>query len=486
LEDGLRKLDDGPFNQYIPDLDWNSLDVNFTLPFTCRHLISPNYRLREESQSPEHHGSEILNRVLELLEVSANDFDVIQPLTIYGLDSLSAAKLSSILRPYVSMSQMQLLGGATWSEIQQKLQHSIPPNYQGENVPLNDAPATDILLDILGVVAADFSPEIPLRSYGLDSLGASRLATALQPFLPVTQMQLMGQATWAELLELGRLPRDSYTGSASKPLVEICGGTGPPLIVLPGGNGSASPFWGLRKNFHGPLWAIQITESTPLESLSALVGFWMDRILEKRPRGPYSLAAYSASTLPAVALTKLMEDAGEVVIQLTFVDHCPALWARPDAEALLREKTVEEFENLTEASVLEMLRNDPATGPAEFQSPQDVRGSPAVPPDSRFQVETRRAMMALIFEFLRQFYPVGSEKSYGTFISPFESWLYSVKAPLVLVIAEHGILHSAPGGAWPDLGASRFPRPVKVHYIRGVGHFGIFRNETVASILEGC
>ncbi|KAF7348045.1 Polyketide synthase [Mycena sanguinolenta] len=101
LEDALRKLDDQPFNQYIPDLDWTSLNVRFPLPMMCRHLSSPLSRPTVEAKPRQLNGEDILGRVLELLEVSPDEFDVTQPLTTYGLDSLSATKLASIL-PLIS------------------------------------------------------------------------------------------------------------------------------------------------------------------------------------------------------------------------------------------------------------------------------------------------------------------------------------------------------------------------------------------------
>ncbi|KAJ7096113.1 hypothetical protein C8R44DRAFT_379140 [Mycena epipterygia] len=485
LEDGLRKLDDGPFNQYIPDLDWNAVDDLFTLPVTCRHLIS---RKHGRSAVPNPHRpneGEFLTHVLELLEVSLSDFDATQPLTIYGLDSISAAKLSSILRPYASISQMQLLGGVTWAEIEKEVRSAAPTDFQGESLLLDDNSAKDILLDILGVSPEDFSPHTPLNSYGLDSLGASRLATALRPFMVVTQMQLMGQTTWAELLQLVTHTRESLPDPTGQPLVEICGGSGTPLIILPGGNGSMGLFFGLRRHFEGPLWSIQITESTPLESFASLVGFWKQEICGKRPHGPYRFAAYSASTLLGVALTKLMEDCGEEVIQLTFIDHCPTLWTHEKSEALLREKTVEEFRDLSNESVLSMLRNDPATGIEAVMGYQAaIRGLPEAPLSTRTEVKITKAVMTLIFQFLQQFYPTTTAKSYSTFVEPYKTWLFSAKAPISVVIGEHGIVHSAPGGTWPDLGASRLAKPVKVHYLSGVGHYGLFKDPRFAPMLN--
>ncbi|KAF8209013.1 hypothetical protein K438DRAFT_1960740 [Mycena galopus ATCC 62051] len=407
LEDGLRKLDDVPFNQYIPDMDWDSIDTNFTLPRSCRHLISPTYLRKSHSKSLDNHGR-ILDQVLDLLEVSPHDFDATQPLAVYGLDSLSAAKLSAILRPYGSFSQMQLLGGVTWSQIENEIQ-SLP---------------------------------LPLP-----------------------------------------------TSAPSTPsLVEICPGSGIPLIILPGGNGSIALFYGLRPYFRGALWALQITDSTPLETFNGLVAFWKHQICAKRPHGPYRFAAYSASTLFGVALTKAMEDSGEEVLELTFIDHCPALWLQDRSEELLRERTVAELHAVSDESVLDMLRNDPSTGSEAFANyDAALRGMPDAPANAQMEVRVTRAVMSLVFHFLHHFYPDPdtTRRSYRTFRDAYSAWLTSVKARrLVVLVAEHGIVHSAPGGAAADLGANRFPGCMEVHHVKGAGHYGLFRDQSVARILD--
>ena len=81
--------------------------------------VSPHAAV--SSKSPQGQREEIFLRVLRLLEVEAVDFDAKQPLITYGLDSISAARLVSILRPFAIFSQLQLLGGITWSEMESKL-----------------------------------------------------------------------------------------------------------------------------------------------------------------------------------------------------------------------------------------------------------------------------------------------------------------------------------------------------------------------------
>lgn len=121
MEDGLRKLDEGPFNQYIPDFDWTPVRRRFQIPPICGLLAGTSAAECFTVAEVDAGRDGLRARVLELLEVSAEDFDATQPLTTYGLDSISAARLAAILRPHVSVSQMQLLGGVTWSGIERQL-----------------------------------------------------------------------------------------------------------------------------------------------------------------------------------------------------------------------------------------------------------------------------------------------------------------------------------------------------------------------------
>ncbi|KAF8193609.1 hypothetical protein K438DRAFT_2017705 [Mycena galopus ATCC 62051] len=476
LEDGLRKLDAGPFNRYIPDLNWDFLHSNFVLPMTCSHLLSSKYQSGSPIQPPLHDCEAILCRVLELLEVSAENFDATQPLTVYGLDSLTAAKLA----PFLPISQMQLLSGVTWAEVEVRIRQSIAASADSFD---GRPSAAKILLDILDVLPSDFDANMPLSSYGLDSLGATRLAAALRPYIAVTQMQLMGHRTWAELSQLDDpSARERSLDLAGIPLVEICDGSGIPLIIIPGGNGLVTAFFGLRKHVHGAIWALQVTEATPFESLTALLAFWKQQICAKRPRGPYRFAAYSSTTIFGVALTKLLEEAGEEVLQLVFLDHSPMLWTLERAELVLREQTVEEFRRLLDESVLTLARNDPSV---EDRMVLDLQAAFQDNPDasavSRTEVDTAWAIARLLFDFLGQFYLGENPKSRSTFIPAFESWLLSIKAPMTVIVAEHGPVCCVPG-VWSDLGADRML--AKACYVSGVGHFGLLRNERVAQILE--
>ncbi|KZT71132.1 ketoacyl-synt-domain-containing protein [Daedalea quercina L-15889] len=61
---------------------------------------------------------------------------------------------------------------------------------------------SDIICDVLDIDHEDLSPDVPLTSYGLDSLSATALSHALAPYLTVSQLQLLADVTLAHLEQL--------------------------------------------------------------------------------------------------------------------------------------------------------------------------------------------------------------------------------------------------------------------------------------------
>jgi hypothetical protein len=57
-----------------------------------------------------------------------------------------------------------------------------------------------IVRKLLDISVDDFSHEVPLTAYSLDSLSAARLSRALRPIVSVTQMQLLAGMTFKDIL----------------------------------------------------------------------------------------------------------------------------------------------------------------------------------------------------------------------------------------------------------------------------------------------
>ncbi|KAJ7459820.1 hypothetical protein FB451DRAFT_1182121 [Mycena latifolia] len=120
IEDGLKKLRAGSFRTYVPDFDWDGVQGHlgpspmyerFTMTATSNSSISDASDILEET-------------VLRELHLDKAELDPTIPLTSYGLDSLSASRLSSALKPVLSITQLQLLADLTLQDLHECLKQN--------------------------------------------------------------------------------------------------------------------------------------------------------------------------------------------------------------------------------------------------------------------------------------------------------------------------------------------------------------------------
>ena len=144
IKDGLQLLAAGAMcSLYVPHLPWGGVEREAGLSSACVHLHSqePSDSHGRTRGGGQTNYSDLLKKVVDLLDVSAADFSPELPFTAYGLDSLGATKISQVVRPYASISQMQLLGGLSWK----KLEERIEAKSVGEDSVLNRSPVGDVL-----------------------------------------------------------------------------------------------------------------------------------------------------------------------------------------------------------------------------------------------------------------------------------------------------------------------------------------------------
>ena len=60
----------------------------------------------------------------------------------------------------------------------------------------------DVVCSVLDIDPAEFSNNVPLTSYGLDSLSAASLSHALEPGLKISQLRLLADLTLIDLEQL--------------------------------------------------------------------------------------------------------------------------------------------------------------------------------------------------------------------------------------------------------------------------------------------
>src|SRR5258705_13298926 len=99
-------------------MPWNGVHKVAGLTSDTHHLAT---RKETTIAGPRDDESTVLDKVLNLLDLSMSDFSPEVPFTSYGMDSLAATRVSEALRPYVKVSQMQLLGGMTWNHLEARV-----------------------------------------------------------------------------------------------------------------------------------------------------------------------------------------------------------------------------------------------------------------------------------------------------------------------------------------------------------------------------
>lgn len=153
---------------YIPPLSWDGVERDMGLSSLCAHLHSQDPsnspgRARNSSESNSHDYSELLKQVVDLLDISVADFSPELPFSAYGLDSLGATRISQAVRPYASVSQMQLLGGLSWKHLEERIKEQS----MGEDSVLRRSPIDDVL-EMMAQYSKEFAPHTgmdPLPSH---------------------------------------------------------------------------------------------------------------------------------------------------------------------------------------------------------------------------------------------------------------------------------------------------------------------------------
>lgn len=136
LKDGLQKLADGPFWQYIPDLDWSLVQKYTGASPLFTHLISVEEQ--DDKTVPSGEEKSAKDIIIDLLDVDASEFDPDIPFTSYGLDSLSASRLSFALKQHVTISQLQLLSDISYNDLEARINSANEQNHDNNVQPTSD------------------------------------------------------------------------------------------------------------------------------------------------------------------------------------------------------------------------------------------------------------------------------------------------------------------------------------------------------------
>lgn len=181
------------------------------------------------------------------------------------------------------------------------------------------------LLDVAPIRDADDFFEL-----GGDSLQALQLFHEIERVtgrtLPITA--IYDAPTPSRLVAL----LDDDAPAPFSPLVLMKSGVGEPLFIAHGIGGHVIELKMLGQSLGTarPVYAIQAkgvdgTEE-PLDTVAAMVAYYLDHVRAVQPRGPYYLAGYSFGGVIALEMARQLEADGETVGLLAFIDS----YAHPD------------------------------------------------------------------------------------------------------------------------------------------------------------
>lgn len=231
----------------------------------------------------------------------------------------------------------------------------------------------------------------------------------------------------------------------------------------------------LPEKFHSAVWGIQMTPDIPTTSLEDLADFYIAKIKEKQPRGPYRLGGYSGSNILAVLMALKLESRGEEVSQLALLDHFPTclsystnILGNPDPETDRSARFRAQVEIFLALFRLDSTRNDERTIGGFSNAFDDPNSASLI---LQLVVKNVKIYMRLVDRFL---YDLATVNPGGLLdLEKVQEWLRRVKAPLSVYVAKKGVrctVLEADREEWEDLGARRAVPNAEVIYVEG-GHY---------------
>lgn len=367
-----------------------------------------------------------------------------------------------------------------------------------------DVPALlrSIVMKYVDIDPEDFYPSVPLSSYGLDSLTAAQLSFDLQPYLPITQLQLLadtsfndiitravkhtGQATLVtEASQSGKF-NWSELNKAGETIAKLRDGESIPLILVHGASGNIVAFKPLQDLFTTPLWAIQLTPEAPTQSIPELAKFYYQEIKKARPDGPYRIGGYSGSSMITYELAHMLESNGDEIKQLVMIDHFPTLFYSSlfpiDEETVQSGTPSHKLVAQVVASICDLYRRDknPARRKIADELGQALDGGEVTPYIKSYYTATVN-ITGMTAKFALDL--AGGEIDFIP--EAIRAWVRQVRAPMTLYVASNGILQCMrnAGEEWKTLGADHCSDHMDVVTIKG-SHFEMMEDHDLIKNLE--
>ncbi|KAH9934350.1 uncharacterized protein B0H18DRAFT_1188403 [Fomitopsis serialis] len=421
IEDGILMLQHGPVGVYVPNLNWDLVRQHMGPSHLYDHLSDFSPRAGPTT-SLQQSREDLLSVVLQHLDVPADAFSPDALLSQYGMDSLSAGRLSFALKTVVSVSSMQLLGGLSFAELHRR--------------------ATTTHATLSGVS----------NTHGDNAFDWAELSRPGQPLVKLVDRQ------------------------GDTPLILVHGANGSVITFLPFQQTFTSSLWVLQSTSDTPMHSLDAIAEYYYNAIKDAQPNGPYRI------GAYS----GTSIIAFLIAERVISDGETVVqfclldhFPLLFASP----YLEPDAATVQQRSPSHAFMIRVLDSMLSMYKAEQSLARQQLaQEFEDAARGVSMPPAAALRWLTYSSVVRGSYEFMFELLPHGVPYTLDLLRHSLAARLRAVQVPLTLFVATRGILTGMSREAgnaqeWNELGVREAYPDASVVFVEGT-HFTM-RDSTV-------
>ena len=412
---------------YVPNFNWDLVRRHLGPSPLYDHLTEVK-GLSDSLTVPRRLTREgLLAIVLRHVDVPADVFSPDAPLAQYGIDSLSAGRLSFALKDHFSVSSMQLLGGLSFEDLYSRLN------------------------------AAQSAKNVAGRPLGDDAFNWEELSRPGQP-----------------LVKLVDHPGEN-------PLILVHGASGSVVTFMPFQQTFTTPLWVLQSTPDTPMHSIEAMAEFYYKAIKDARPHGPYRI------GAYS----GTSLIPFLIAERMIADGDTIAqfclldhFPLLFMS--PHL--EPDALTMRQRSPSHAMMMRVLQSMLRMYKAEPSASrqqlAEEFEKAAD---GAAVSPAAALRWKTFSSIVIGTYEFIFELIPYGERSTPACFRRALAARLRRIQVPLSIYVAKKGFsiyLDESGTAAEPiDLGAREVCPDAAVVFLDGT-HFSFMHSDSLLHDLQ--
>ncbi|KAJ6569028.1 hypothetical protein B0H19DRAFT_1065809 [Mycena capillaripes] len=216
---------------------------------------------------------------------------------------------------------------------------------------------------------------------------------------------------------------------------------------------------------------------------------------ELQRQGPYRLPSYSGSSILAIPLAQMLQEAGGTLIQFAYIDHFPLLLLFPGIGFHIKENQPLDFSPAGRRAFLamsfdgtfRMIRSDGDGNVARrHKLASDLMGAFHGHPNSEFVATFYKTIEDLVHSGLEFLLSLVKARGESQLLNSLVDWIETVKAPVTVYVASNGMLSIVEpdySEQWTDLGVNLCHNKPRVVYL-DANDFDVLADKRLLSDLQ--